>query len=171
MVRWDISNDCFNSTLRIGVPMKTQYDLLEHYRSVIVPMAREHGINPWECVRLGNALTDHPGFCGPVEDYEFAIAILEGKPVFVGDKLYSKITGEEFTVKPCGFDWALFNWTPPAKQRTFVLDGVELVCPIDDMNGCVMEILGIDFYFDSMENRNRVANAISNILFQARDKE
>ena len=107
--------------------MKTQDELLEHYWSVIVPMAREHWIKPWDCVRLGNALTEHPWFCGPVEDYTFAVAILEGKPVFVGDVVFSKLNYG--AVIDWNFllpdDWDCWTWTPPTEKRTFVLELTE----------------------------------------------
>ena len=48
---------------------------------------------PWKCVRLKGCSPfekRHPLFNDKPEDYEFALAILEGKPVFVGDVLYSK---------------------------------------------------------------------------------
>lgn len=31
-----------------------------------------------------------PNFTGPISDYEFPLAIVEGKPVFMGDKIYDK---------------------------------------------------------------------------------
>ena len=107
--------------------MKTQDELLEHYWSVIVPMARDHVIKPWECVRHVNEdkFTDHPKFEGKPWNYTFALTVLEGKPVFVGDKLYHK--GTEFIVVDCNEkqSFADCTWTPPTKKRTFVLELTE----------------------------------------------
>ena len=43
--------------------MKTYEQLMQHYWGKIVPMAEADGINPWECVKLGNdSMDDHPAF-------------------------------------------------------------------------------------------------------------
>lgn len=102
---------------------------------------KEHqgNVNPWECVKLDsfNGAPEHPKFNLEPDRYQFAVAILEGKPVFAGDKVYSK-TGELF-------DWSdpdclrqinfpnIWTWTPPAPKRTFTLNGVELPCPVQNV--------------------------------------
>lgn len=172
---------------------KTADDLQEHYWSVIVPMVRkynvEHGtdVKPWECVR-GVRPTGHYGICHSLFDshhefatinfdVEFAVAILEGKPVFVGDQIWIKNN-------PYPVNWKLFDywkdemsilsqdwtWIPFAKKRTFVLNGVELPCPV---NVITEHRLGTkqEFYFSSLKDRNDVALAIYDILTEARDKE
>ena len=106
---------------------KTYEEIMQHYWGKIVPMAQAAGIKPWECVRHVNEdkFTDHPHFKGKQWHYTFAITILEGKPVFVGDKLYYKDT--EFIVADCSEKQSFSNvtWTPPAKKRTFMLGDEE----------------------------------------------
>lgn len=46
---------------------------------------------------------------GAPETWSFAIAEVEGKPVFVGDELYSVINGNKYTATEAG--WAFDNWT------------------------------------------------------------
>lgn len=119
--------------------MKTRDELLEHYWSVIVPMARDHVIKPWECVRYGNeqaTYNTHPKFKCNYAEYTFALTVLEGKPVFYSDKIYSK-SGETFNWNDSEYRRQLtmkglkiatvWTWTPPpTKKRTFVFNGVEL---------------------------------------------
>ena len=115
--------------------MKTQAELKAHYRDVIIPMVAkynyDHGtdVKPWECVKInGTVMIHQPDFkCDP-NCYTFAITILEGKPVFVGDKLYSKSDGSEFIFGQ-NTDFYDATLTPPPKKRTFILNGVELPCP------------------------------------------
>ena len=91
-------------------------------------MARDHVIKPWECVRYRNeqaTYNTHPKFKCNYAEYTFALTVLEGKPVFVGDKLYHK--GTEFIVVDCNEkqSFADCTWTPPTKKRTFVLELTE----------------------------------------------
>lgn len=73
----------------------TYEQLMKHYWGVIVPMAEKHGIEPWLCVRRSGGkggyagLADHPLFEEGMR-YEFALAALGDKPVFIGSRLYSK---------------------------------------------------------------------------------
>lgn len=44
---------------------------------------------PWLCVKCWKLqFTKHPSFVQPPSSYEFALAIKDGKPIFVGDILY-----------------------------------------------------------------------------------
>jgi len=55
------------------------------------------------------------------ELYEFSLAIVENKPVFKGDTLYSP-NGTMYSVySQYIFDWALMSWNPP-KPRTVMLE-------------------------------------------------
>lgn len=157
--------------------MKTQYDLLEHYWSVIVPMARKHGIKPWECVRIcGTDRQNHPSFDFSTEDYTFALTILEGKPVFVGDKLWEKNIRKWLTVSE-GFNASYYtaskvSWTPPTEKRTFMLGDKELPCPVK--KGCgdyLTRVAGNDFYFTNCNDRNALDDLLYKLLTEARDKE
>lgn len=153
---------------------KTYEEIMQHYWGKIVPMAKSEGIYPWKFVRLcNNAMTCHPEFGGPVEDYTFATAILEGKPVFVGDKLWSLLTDSWYVVSELSIACLMKNytWTPPAKKRTFMINGQEYSSPINDTNGCRLDFLGVDYYFETVRERNDVASAINNLLFDAKNKE
>ena len=122
------------------------FDMCESYN-------KEHGtdIKPWQCVRHDNKKWPieyhppfelrHPDF--PKEKFSFAIAILEGNPVFVGDEIYA-VDGRTFIVKhevgrgnfaevkndvmwrrlDNGEDY--FTWTKPQQKRRSIDDPMRL---------------------------------------------
>ena len=158
---------------------KTQRELNLEYWGRIHDMCdaynKQHGTNikTQQCVKYyGNVwdlLIKHPVFDD--KNYDLAVAIIDDTPVFVGDKIYSKRTGQGITLTE-GFlsaiDYAL---TPPKKKRTFDLNGKQLPCPSEDYDESALELLGEHFYFESLEDRNKVAKAINDLLNNARDKD
>lgn len=136
---------------------------------------KQHGTNikPQQCVKhygdVWNIPTKHPVFDD--RGYDLAVAIIEDTPVFVGGKIYSKRTGQGITLTE-GFLSAIdYTLTPPKKKRTFDLNGQQLPCPSEDYDESALELLGEHFYFESLEDRNKVAKAINDLLNNARDKE
>ena len=136
---------------------------------------KQHGTNikPQQCVKhygdVWNIPTKHPVFDD--RGYDLAVAIIEDTPVFVGGKIYSKRTGQGITLTE-GFLSAIdYTLTPPKKKRTFDLNGKQLPCPSEDYDESALELLGEHFYFESLEDRNKVAKAINDLLNNARDKE
>ena len=161
--------------------MKTYEQLMKHYWGIIVPMAEAAGINPWECVRHVNEdkFTDHPKFEGKPWNYIFALTVLEGKPVFVGDSIYYKEDGSNHIVGEGGIlvdgRW---TWTPPTKKRTFILGDKELPCPVYQSDNIVKIIIDTEkecvtsyFGFETHEDAQKVYLSVLNPLATARDKE
>lgn len=161
--------------------MKTQEDLYLEY-AIVIQMTREYNaknnadVKPWECVKSFNI----PLECCPVfeykpENYTFAIAILEGKPVFVGDKLFHKSTGIPWTVTDPENDLSHMIWTPPQKKRTFMLNGVELECPKDggSVRHNTKSVLLNEYVFNFSSEQAAIdcGNALYKLLSKARDKE
>ena len=156
---------------------KTQRELnLEYWRRVYDmcdAYNKQHGTNiqPQQCVKHCGGkwnLKEHPMFDG--HKYDLAVAIIEDKPVFVGDKIYTKRAGQEVTVSE-GFLSAIdYTLTQPQK-RTFELNGQQLPCPSEDYDESVLEFLGEHYYFESIEDRNEVAREIIKLLDNALDKE
>jgi len=114
-------------------------DLYREYARVI-DMCEGTGLEQFDCMKyMGRIYRDHngsrnPSFDRPASEFSFALAIVEGKPVFEGDVLYctaehcwicrqngtSKfIVGDKSTggVGP-NFDKA--TWTPP-KPKTITV--------------------------------------------------
>ena len=136
---------------------------------------KQHGtsIKPQQCVKYYGNVWDlpikHPVFDD--KNYDLAVAIIEDTPVFVGYKIYTKRTGQGITVTE-GFLSAIdYTLTPPKKKRTFDLNGKKLPCPGEDYDESALELLGEHFYFESLEDRNKVAKAINDLLNNARDKD
>ena len=159
---------------------KTQRELNLEYWGRVYNMCdaynKQHGTNtqPQQCVKHGGYIWDskvHPVFDGT--KYDLAVAIIDDTPVFVGDKIYTKRTGQEITVTE-GFLSAIdYTLTPPKKKRTFDLNGKQLPCPSNNefCDTYMLDIIGVNYYFESMEDRNIVARELLNLIADARDKE
>ena len=159
---------------------KTQRELNLEYWGRVYNMCdaynKQHGTNtqPQQCVKHGGYIWDskvHPVFDGT--KYDLAVAIIEDTPVFVGDKIYTKRTGQGITVTE-GFLSAIdYTLTPPKKKRTFDLNGKQLPCPSNNefCDTYMLDIIGVNYYFESMEDRNIVARELLNLIADARDKE
>ena len=159
---------------------KTQRELNLEYWGRVHDMCdaynKQHNANikPQQCVKYyGNSWEsiNHPAFDGT--EYSLAVAIIDDTPVFVGDKIYTKRAGQEVTVSE-GFLSAIdYTLTPPKKKRTFDLNGQQLPCPSNNefCDTYLLDILGEYYYFESMEDRNNVAQAIDILFNNARDKE
>lgn len=171
---------------------KTQRELVLEYWGRVYDICdaynKQHGtsIKPQQCVKHCGGkwnLKEHPMFDG--HKYDLAVAIIEGKPVFVGDKIYTKdkgleriitgrsqIIGHIFTnAGPRDMD--NLTLTPPKPKRTFDLNGKQLPCPSNNefCDTYLLDILGEYYYFESIEDRNNVAQAIDILFNNARDKE
>ena len=160
---------------------KTQRELNLEYWGRIHDMCdaynKQHGTNikTQQCVKYyGNVwdlLIKHPVFDD--KNYDLAVAIIDDTPVFVGYKIYTKRTGQGITVTE-GFLSAIdYTLTQPKKKRTFDLNGKQLPCPSNNefCDTYLLDILGEYYYFESMEDRNNVAQAINILFNNARDKE
>lgn len=152
------------------VATTTEQLFLEYAR--VIEMCEGTGVHPWRCVKLcgDNYWVSHPNFNQNPKDYEFALAVLEGHPVFVGDRLYFS-TGAECTVTEGELleTISVLSWERP-KPRTFELNGQELPSPI---TGCgdYFSLGGIHYYhFNTKEDRDIVFDAVVNLLNTARGK-
>lgn len=160
---------------------KTQRELNLEYWGRIHDMCdaynKEHGTNidTKQCVKHCGGkwnLKEHPMFDG--HKYDLAVAIIEDKPVFVGDKIYHK--GMKHCVKiieGAFYDYRYWTLTPPKKKRTFDLNGKQLPCPSNNefCDTYMLDIIGVNYYFESMEDRNIVARELLNLIADARDKD
>ena len=159
---------------------KTQRELNLEYWGRVYDMCdsynKQHGtsISPQQCVKNDGYIWNskvNPLFDG--RKYDLAVAIIDDTPVFVGDKIYHKAQKHCVPVMEGAFyDHSYWTLTPPKKKRTFDLNGKQLPCPSDEiLCACTLDFLGNDFYFESLEDRNKVAKAINDLLNNARDKE
>lgn len=152
--------------------MKTKRELNLEYWGRIHDMCDGTDVKPWECVKFeGHIQLAQPVFGGDPSCYEFAVAILEGKPVFVEDIIYMKEDGTEYKVTfPYGFDSSKFTWTKPTKNRTFTLNGAEFPCPVKEDDGNCIVLGGKIFYFHDADSREIVTKHLVKILSEAKEK-
>lgn len=137
--------------------------LYEEYGRVI-RMCEGTKVSPTICWCVsGYKFNSHPGFNGPPETYEFAIAIVEDKPVWRGSsELYRKDNGEY--VVPSA-EWAStdlcsvycggknininnLTWTPPnpnAKWKKLFEEGERVQCRSLGQDGGWYECEKLDF--------------------------
>lgn len=136
--------------------MNTNELYKEYARVIKMCEGTELEDTPWQCVKLDNielaAQHGHPKFDDIPKNYKFAVAVLEGRPVFENDIVYRVGDGFEVFVERLIHDkndrWQIkievnnnpalwtqnmfrqcFTWTRPTPKRTFTLNGVELPCP------------------------------------------
>jgi hypothetical protein len=160
--------------------MKTQRELNLEYWGRVHDMCdaynKEHGteISAKQSVKLNRKLWDasfgHPIFDG--SNYDLAVGIVDDTPVFAGDTVYDVESGCMYKLQDMPIIHNdVLTLTPPKPKREFNLNGKMLPCPIDDSFGCRLDFLGEDYYFGSIEDRNKVSKAIKDLLDNARDKE
>ncbi len=146
------------------------YSMCENYNEL-------HGtdIKPWQCVKVNGVIWDlheHPIFDEAMGECSIAVAIVESVPVFTGDEVYSRVTGDTIIVYNGLVSLDPNRWTLiQPKLRLFELNGQQLPCPSEDYDESVLELLGEHYYFESIEDRNEVAREIIKLLDNARDKD
>jgi len=105
---------------------KTRADLHREYARVI-DMCEGTNIDPLECVKCdGLEIDEGPFFDWTVHSYQFALAIVEGKPVFPGDLLYNSNTKKrhfiDSVIDKNHDDW---SWNQPQPKK-MVLNDTEI---------------------------------------------
>lgn len=182
-------------------------ELNREYWGRVHDMCEGTNVKPWECVRFNHPIMNKPrGFNGhPLFDqfsdehtFEFAVTVLEDRPVFENNIVYRKADGYKFLVEglmhntedryliKLNFDnstvlWTpnqfsqCFTWTPPAIKRTFTLNGAELPCPINyntvnSLGHPSVVLDGCYFWFKIDSDRREVSEFLLNLLTEARDK-
>ena len=177
--------------------MNKLVELNREYWGRVHDMCNGTGVKPWECVKQNGRthFEKHPKFSAQSDAYEFAVAILEGKPVFPGSEIYHKCDGEKVIITSINtygeiiveqsdkkkrsvypLDDDDFTWTQPSKSRTFTLNGKELPCPIVDTSAPYIVFIKSDnerhrFYFSSVAEKFIVLDAFIEVLTLARDKQ
>jgi len=133
----------------------------------VLDMCEGTKVDPNVCWGFWGNRTDQgaPEFIQDPGKYEFAVAILEDRPVFVGDTVLNKDTGAKYTISELSAESMMknYSWNPP--KKTFVLNGVELPCPRRGEKAVYQSFLGSKIrFFESSEDRLKVIKAIDNLL-------
>ena len=168
--------------------MNTNDLYLEYARCIEMCKRTNLEDTPWQRVKdsRGNTYINNPTFLSNPDDYKFAVAILEDKPVFVGDKICRLSNGRILTVMHHNelsdgsrmIQSNKFTWEPPAPKRTFQLNRVELPCPewIADTTTSEIKTNEVQFLystsgkkamFETKEDARLVTTAFEELLFGA----
>lgn len=68
----------------------------------------------WDVIKLSNRVCeDPPHFTLGKGDYELALGIVEGKPVWVNIELFSKLNGRTYNITVMPIDPQNWSWNPP----------------------------------------------------------
>lgn len=138
-------------------------DLYRKYADAL-DLCEKHGIDILQAVKYyGDTCNRCPVFTDKADTYSFPVAVVEGKPVFVGDVLFN-IYGVANTIKEVTNQDIFaknYTWEPP-KPRTFMLNGVEFPAPskINPEFGYAASLLGNTYYFKSLDECNRIRKAL-----------
>lgn len=99
---------------------KTKADLYRAWADVLdmCKGTKVHINDCWKC--NGSSFGDVPYFDNYPETYSFAIGIVEDKPVFVGDVLYTKDGEAKNAVASPQTRWRDFSWNPPKPKTVMV---------------------------------------------------
>ena len=134
----------------------------------VLDMCEGKKVRPEDCWKWDGAIQHfYPCLTNRRPLYDFAVAILEDKPVFVGDKLYLKDTQVSGIVTEhwTNINANLYSWT----TKTFMLNGVELPCP-DSSNEHELIIMGFEehaYHFIKSCDIKKVEDAINKLLQDA----
>lgn len=163
-------------------------------------------IQPRECVQLKSATgkwvvcfsLNEPDFFELLDHkIRFAVAVIDGRPVFVGDTVYSpegieyRADEDHLTVMEGenegwnlafeGAEMRKFTRDKPKKPRTFTLNGVELPCPEKEQSehkvaihisgSCRPTFPDLRIYFKTGGSACDFYNGLRKILLEAKNKE
>lgn len=153
----------------------------------VLDMCEGTKVSPFVCWNRKGYDRLKPARCAPEfsedpDSYEFAVAILEDKPVFVGDKVYannctlaltvegrSEQNGYIFVGNCTNYDISILSWNPP--KKTFMLNGEELPRPVKTGNYSFSLGVFTNYSFNKQEDCNKVLNCINKILIDATIRE
>ena len=163
--------------------MTKRSDLFREYARVI-DMCAGTRVSPRECLKWkGEICRSIPTLNDDIDTYEFALAIVEDRPVFKGDVLWTK-DSQQITVdiglatfegyKIWTSDERLFtsdflSWQEP--KRTITINGKEYPAPNHNFGAYMMTILLPNdslkekyFHFNNESDMNSVAQAVADLL-------
>ena len=139
----------------------------------VLDMCEGTNVDPglcWMYAGKGRNISGTPVFIENPEQYSFAVAILEDKPVFVGDKVWYTSLNRFVKIKNAIQIELVIRggqaaWQPP--KKTFTLNGEELPCPSEF--GKYRFQLGVFeiHCFETPEDCTKVLNSINKLLKDA----
>ena len=134
----------------------------------VLDMCEGTNVDPIDCLRIDGipCRLKNPLFSDEPECYTFAVAILEGKPLFVGDEVYWKKAKVRFDWKLGGIDDYQEKLTRVVPNYTITLNGEKLPAPDSD-RGSFLFVAGHKrhkYYFTDPMDLRKVEAAINKLL-------
>jgi len=149
-------------------------DLFRQYARVI-DMCEGTNVNALDCIKFNDRplvernKSNEPEFILDPSCYDFAIAILEGKPLFAGDTVYCITKGSAMIISAYGPPVKEFidqvTWNKPA--RKIKIDSVELPRPLDDESPHQVGVCGTSYYFRSIDDSREFMNGVIELINRA----
>ena len=133
----------------------------------VIDMCEGTNVDPGDCLRIDGAPCHlrYPLFGDNPDSYTFAVAILEGKPLFVGDEVYWKNGKDRFDWDRGEMDDYQESLTRVDPKYTITLNGEKLPAPD---NGSFYLYIGgfnhIQYGFKNGEDLIKVESAINKLL-------
>lgn len=182
--------------MKLNLDVNERNDLLEKFRKCIEMCARDgYKISPSSCVKyMGRVQFTMPTFNQLPERYEFALALIEGKPVFTGDILYFE--GKDYVAREILYNGSLrltrnvdelvipvliidkdklnlLSRNPFKKKHMFMLNGEELPCPENKSREDTYNIILFDeeYGFATECDRDKVIGSLKKLLEDAKSNE
>lgn len=131
----------------------------------VLDMCEGTKVDPVDCWKFNGEVKNRCISLDSFGKYEFAVAILEDKPVFVGDVVCHKSGSQHIVAGAANIaivDWSEYSWNPP--NKTFLLNGEELPCPDNNKGGYQISLLSGRHYFSDFHDAQKVANAFNKLL-------
>ena len=175
-----------SETVKMASNLMEQAELFKKYSDILIICTVFGFSKPWGCVKVDGTVLGgscNPSFLGSYSSYEFALGILEGRPIFKGDKVWSYGHEYKFDSKNFNEFWVSsatstvcvsrrldeLTWTPPApKKQFFMLGNKTYVLPTASIPtnagwSCI-NFDGVYFYWDSSAKMNAASDAIKALL-------
>lgn len=171
--------------VKLTCSLEEQAELFKEYSDILKMCVKFGFSKPWDCVKVDGTVyggSNNPSFKLLYDTYEFSLGILDGRPIFKGDKVYSY--GKEYKFDSQNFDgfWLSsgtffpcvsrnlgeLTWNPPVKEKTFMLGNNTYVSPTSSIPkiagwSCI-NFDGVYFYWDSSIKMNAATDAIKALL-------
>lgn len=149
-------------------------DLFRQYARVI-DMCEGTNVNVLDCIKFNgvpwmelNRSTNDPEFSRDPSCYGFAIAILEGKPLFVGNTVYHATDGKMIISEygpPVREFIDQITWNKP--ERKIKIASVKLPRPLDDESPHQVGVCGTSYYFRSIDDSREFMNGVIELINRA----
>lgn len=149
-------------------------DLFRQYARVM-DMCEGTNVSVLDCIKFSgrpwmklNKHNNEPEFSCDLSCYDFAVAILEDKPLFIGDTVYHSTNGK-MVISEYGPPVREFidqvTWNMP--ERKIKIADVKLPRPLDGKSSHQVGVCGTNYYFRSIYESREFMNGLIELINRA----